>query len=68
MNVFCFLDTSNKEHYGRYITFSSQEQELKATFTGLTGFGFEYASFTGSGCSSLLTRGPHALRDTMEHF
>lgn len=56
-----------KSNYDRYIAFSYQEQELKATFTGLTGFGFEYASLTGSGCSSLLTRGPHTLRDTMEH-
>lgn len=37
------------------------------SFTGLTGFGLKYASTTGSERSSLLTRGPHALDDTVEH-
>lgn len=56
-----------KSNYDRNIAFFPQEQELKASLTGLTGFGFKYASLTGSGCSCLLTRGPHALGDTVEH-
>lgn len=57
-----------KSNYDRNIAFSSQEQEFKASFTGLTSFGFKSVSLIGSGCPSLLTRGPHVLGDTMEHL
>lgn len=56
-----------KSNYDRNTAaFSSQEQELKASFTGLNSFGFKSASLIGSGCPYLLTRGPHILGDTME--